>query len=56
IDKASQALTRRVPPDVSKLYRALADHSGVPRATIHHHANSRRSIEEKALKQKYLHL
>ncbi|KAF2691671.1 hypothetical protein K458DRAFT_411393 [Lentithecium fluviatile CBS 122367] len=55
MDKASQALTRGVPLDVPKSYRALADHSGVPRATLHHRANGRRSIEEKARKQQYLH-
>ena len=35
-------------------YRALADHGNVPRATLHHRARGRRSIEEKAQSQQYL--
>jgi hypothetical protein len=35
-------------------YRALADHSNVPRSTLHYRARERRSKEEKAQDQRYL--
>jgi hypothetical protein len=54
MDRASQVLARGVPPGVPKSYRALADHSAVPRGTPHHRARGRRSIEEKAQSQQYL--
>lgn len=54
MDEASQALARGVPPGVPKSYRALADHSGVPPATLHARANGRPSMEEKARGQRYL--
>jgi hypothetical protein len=54
MDRASQVLAQGIPPGVSKSYRALADHGKVPRATLHHRAHGRRSIEEKAQSQQYL--
>lgn len=54
IDKASQVLAQGPPAGVSRSYRAIADHSGVPRATLHHRSRGRRSIEEKAESQQYL--
>ncbi|KAF2728205.1 hypothetical protein EJ04DRAFT_516761 [Polyplosphaeria fusca] len=54
MDRASRALAKGVPPGVPKSYRALADHGGDPRATLHHRAHGRRSIEEKAQNQLYL--
>lgn len=54
-DRASQALAQGVPPGVPKSYRALADHRGVPRSTLHDRAHGQRSIEEKAASQQYLH-
>ncbi|KAF2249221.1 hypothetical protein BU26DRAFT_540568, partial [Trematosphaeria pertusa] len=53
MDKATQALARGVPDGVPESYRALADHSGVPYATIFYRKNGRRSIEEKAQSQQY---
>ncbi|KAF2808244.1 uncharacterized protein BDZ99DRAFT_390819, partial [Mytilinidion resinicola] len=53
-DRASQALAIGVPPGVPKSYRALADHRGVPRSTLHDRAHGQRSIEEKAVSQQYL--
>jgi hypothetical protein len=54
MDKATQVLIQGVPPGVPSSYRALADHGKVPRSTLHHRAQGRRSIEEKALSQQYL--
>jgi hypothetical protein len=54
MDKASQVLAQVVPPGIPNSYRALADHSNVPRSTLHHRARGRRSIEEKAQSQQYL--
>jgi hypothetical protein len=54
MDRASQALAQGVPPGVPSSYRALADHSDVPRSTLHHRARGRRSLEEKARGQLYL--
>jgi len=53
-DRASEVLANGVPPGVPKSYRALADHSGVPRSTLHYRAHGRRSIEQKAESQQYL--
>jgi len=53
-DRASQVLAQGVPPGVPKSYRALADHGGVPRSTLHYRAHGRRSIEQKAESQQYL--
>lgn len=54
MDKASQVLAQGPPSGVPGSYRAIADHSGVPRSTLHHRAHGRRSIEEKAESQHYL--
>lgn len=54
MDRASQALVRGVPSGVPESYRALADHTNVPRSTLHHRARGRRSIQEKAQSQQYL--
>jgi hypothetical protein len=51
MDRAIQVLAQGVPPSVPKSYRALADHSNVPRSTLHHRARGRRSVEEKAQSQ-----
>ncbi|KAF1963984.1 hypothetical protein BU23DRAFT_395750, partial [Bimuria novae-zelandiae CBS 107.79] len=55
MDKASQVLSQGLPPGVAVSYRALADHGDVPRSTLHSHAHGRRSMEEKARSQQYLH-
>jgi len=52
--RASQALVSGVPHGVPKLFRALADHRGVPRTTLQHRNRGRQSIEEKAQSQQYL--
>jgi len=39
---------------VPQSYRALADHSGVPRSTLHYRAHGRQSIEAKGQSQQYL--
>jgi hypothetical protein len=49
MDKASQVLAQGTPTGVPRSNRAIADHSGVPRSTLHHRAHGRRSIEEKAV-------
>lgn len=54
MDRASQVLAQGVPFGVPRSYRALADHRGVPRSTLHHRARGRRSLEEKAKSQQYL--
>ena len=54
MDRASQVLAQGVPFGVPQSYRALADHRGVPRSTLHHRAQGRRSLEEKAKSQQYL--
>jgi hypothetical protein len=54
MDKASQVLAQGPPSGVPRSYRAIADHSGVPRSTLHHRAHGRRSMEEKAESQQYL--
>ena len=54
MDRASQVLAQGVPFGVPKSYRALADHRGVPRSTLHHRARGRRSLEQKAKSQQYL--
>jgi len=48
MDRASQVLVQGVLPGIPTSYRALADHSDVPRSTLHHRARGRRSVEEKA--------
>ena len=54
MNRASQVLTQDVPFGVPNLYRALADHGGVPHSTLHHRACERRSLEQKAKSQQYL--
>ena len=54
MDRASQVLAQGVPPGVPDSHRALADHSNVPRSTLHHRARGRRSREEKSEGQQYL--
>ena len=54
MDRASQALAQGVPLGVPRSYRTLQDHGGVPRSTLHHRAQGRRSLEEKARSQQYL--
>lgn len=54
MDKASQVLAQGVPAGMPKSFRALADHSDVPRITLQHRARGRRSIEENAQSQQYL--
>lgn len=54
MDKASQALAQGVPTGMSSLYRAVADHSGVPCSTLYYPAHGRQSIEAKAQAQQYL--
>jgi hypothetical protein len=54
IDRARQVLTLGVPPSVRRSYRALADHSGVARSTLHRRAHGGPSKEDKANSQLYL--
>lgn len=35
MDKASQVLAQSPDPGVPRSYRAIADHNGVPRSTLH---------------------
>lgn len=53
-DRASQALAQRLPASVPRSFRAIADHTDVPRSTLHARARGRRSIEAKAQSQQYL--
>jgi hypothetical protein len=53
MNKASQVLAQGPPIGVPRSYRAVADHSGVTRATLHHRACGRRSVEEKAGSPRY---
>jgi hypothetical protein len=54
-DRASQALAEGLPEGVSRSFRALAGHSDVARTTLQHRARGRRSKEQKAKDQQYLH-
>ena len=54
MDRASQVLAQGVPVGMPKSYRALADRGGVPHSTLHHRAQGRRSLEQKAESQQYL--
>ena len=54
IDKASKALAQRLPASVPRSFRTIADHTSVPRSTLHARARGRRSIEAKAQSQQYL--
>jgi len=51
MDRASQVLAQGVPVGVPKLYRALADYSGVPYSTLYYCIRRRRSLEQKAESQ-----
>ncbi|KEY70102.1 hypothetical protein S7711_10297, partial [Stachybotrys chartarum IBT 7711] len=55
MDKASKVLARGLPPGSRRSFRALADHGNVARTTLQHRARGRRSIQEKAQSQQYLH-
>jgi hypothetical protein len=54
MDKASQVLAQGLLEGLPKSFRALADHSDVPRTTLQHRARGQRSNEEKAQSQLYL--
>lgn len=54
MDRASKALAQGLPSSVPRSYRSLADHSDVPRSTLHDRARGQRSIEAKAQSQQYL--
>jgi hypothetical protein len=54
MDRASQALAQGLPASVPRSFRAIADHTDVPRSTLHARARGRRSIEAKAQSQQYL--
>jgi hypothetical protein len=54
MDRASQALAQGLPTSVLRSFRAIADHTDVPRSTLHARARGRRSIEAKAQSQQYL--
>jgi len=54
MDRASQALAQGPFPSAPKSYRVIADHSGVPRSTLHNRARGVRSIGAKAQSQQYL--
>ena len=54
MDRASQALAQGLPTSVPRSFRAIADHTDVPRSTLHARARGRRSIEAKAQSQQYL--
>ena len=54
MNRASQVLAQGVPVGMPQSYRALADHGGVPHSTLHHRAQGRRSLEQKAKTQQYL--
>jgi hypothetical protein len=54
MDRASQALAQGLPTSVPRSFRAIADHTDVPRSTLHARAHGRRSIEAKAQSQQYL--
>jgi hypothetical protein len=44
MDKTSQVLAQGPPGGVSRSYRAIADHNGVPRSTFHHRALGHRAL------------
>ena len=54
MDKASKALAQALPASVPRSFRTIADHTSVPRSTLHARARGRRSIEAKAQSQQYL--
>ena len=54
MDGAGRILVQGFPPGVPKSYRALADHSNVPRSTLHARAHGRPSEELNARGLQYL--
>jgi hypothetical protein len=54
MDKASRALAEGLPPGIPFSFRALADHSGVPHATLHRRSHGGPSSEQKGEDQQYL--
>lgn len=54
MDKASRAIAKGLPPDLSFSWRALADHCDVAHSTAFHRARGRRSLEQKGQDQQYL--
>ena len=54
MDRPSQVLAQGFPEGVHRSFRALADHSDVPRTTLQYRTRGRRSKEEKAQSQHYL--
>nr|POF13753.1 hypothetical protein CFP56_02777 [Quercus suber] len=54
VDHASRVLAQGVSSGTSNSYRALADHSGVPRSTLHRRAHGQRSLVAKSQGQQYL--
>lgn len=54
MDKPSNALAQRLPASVPRSFRTIADHTDVPRSTLHARARGRRSLEAKAESQQYL--
>ena len=48
-------LAQGCPAGVPNSFRALADHGDVPRTTLQHRARGRRSLQDKAQSQQYLH-
>jgi hypothetical protein len=53
MDKASQVPAQGPPEGVPRSNRAIADHSGVLRSTLHYRAYGCGSIEDKAKSQQY---
>ena len=53
-DRGSEVLAQGLPQGLPKSFRALADHSDVPRTTLQHRSRGRRSKAEKDQSQLYL--
>jgi len=53
-DRASEVLAEGFLPGESLTYDARSKRSRVPLSTLHHHAQGRRSKEQKAQSQQYL--
>lgn len=45
MDKASQALAQRLLASVPRSFRAIADHTAIPRSTLHAHQICERSAD-----------
>ncbi len=54
MDRASQALAQRLPPDVPRTYTALAERSNVPFSTFHYCDQWQHLKEELAQSQQYI--